>query len=58
MKIKRINTETKENAYFNTITDAARSVNAKIEDWKVELAIVYSMINGTKAYKHKWEKVK
>ena len=47
MRIKSVNTETKEVNYFNTMDEASKS-----------MFIAYAMINKGKAFKCTWEKVK
>lgn len=58
MRIKSINTETKEVKYFNTMDEAGKSVLSKMENWKVQMLIAYAIINKSKAFKCTWEKVK
>ena len=56
--IKKINNETKEVTFFNTMDEASKSIQSKMENWKIQLFIAYAIINGGNAFKCKWEKVK
>ena len=53
VKIKKVN----KNLIFNSIKDASKSVNTKMEDWKVQMLIVNAINTGKKAFGSKWEKV-
>ena len=57
MRIKSVNTETKEVNYFNTMDEASKSINSRMDNWKIQMFIAYSMINKGKAFKCTWEKV-
>lgn len=58
MRIKSVNTETKEVNYFNTMDEASKSTKSRMDNWKIQMFIVYAMINKGKAFKCTWEKVK
>ena len=53
IKIKKVN----KNLIFNSIKDASKSVETKMEDWKVQMLIVNAINTGKKAFGSKWEKV-
>ena len=61
-KIKRVlrdrETNTEEVKYFNSIKEAAESVDTKMDDWKVQLLIADAISNKKRAFKCKWRKVK
>lgn len=56
-KIKRIN-ENKKEEIFDTVVDAAKSVDTKMDLWKVQLLIIDAINHRKRAFKYKWEKVK
>ena len=56
-KIKKINPETNEFVLYNSIEEASKSIETKMDLWKVQLGIAYALIHHTKAYKHRWEEV-
>ena len=58
MRIKSVNTETKEVNYFNTMDKASKSIKSRMDNWKIQMFIAYAMINKGKAFKCTWEKVK
>ena len=58
MRIKSVNTETKEVNYFNTMDEASKSIESRMDNWKIQMFIAYAMINKGKAFKCTWEKVK
>lgn len=53
IKIKKVN----KNLIFNSIKDAASSVDTKMENWKVQMLIANAINTGKKAFGSKWEKV-
>ena len=61
MKIKRIlrdrETNTEEVKYFNSIKEAAESVDTKMDDWKVQMLINSAISTGKRAFKYNWYKV-
>ena len=40
------------------LQDAAKSINSKLEPWKVQLFIAYALNTKTRAFKCKWMPVK
>lgn len=56
-KIKRID-ENKKIEIFNNIVDAAKSVDTKMELWKVQMLIVDAINHKKRAFKYNWQKVK
>lgn len=58
MRIKSVNTETKEVSYFNTMDEASKSIKSRMDNWKIQMFIAYAMINKGKAFKCTWERVK
>lgn len=60
-KIKRVlrdreaNTEKVE--YFNSIKEAAKSVDTKMDNWKVQMLINAAIGTGKRAFKYNWYKV-
>lgn len=55
-KIKRINEKNKVDIY-DTVVDAAKSVDTRMDLWKVQLLIMDAIIHKKRAFKYKWEKV-
>lgn len=53
-KIKKIN-EKNEVTIYNSIQDASKSIETKLEDWKVQLFIVDAINKNKRAFKCKWE---
>lgn len=60
-KIKRVlrNREAniEEVEYFNSIKEAAESVDTKMDDWKVQMLINSAISTGKRAFKYNWYKV-
>lgn len=60
-KIKRIlrdrETNTEEIEYFNSIKEAAESVDTKMDNWKVQMLINAAIDTGKRAFKYNWYKV-
>jgi len=60
-KIKRVlrdrETNTEEVKYFNSIKEAAESVDTKMDDWKVQMLINSAISTGKRAFKYNWYKV-
>ena len=60
-KIKRVlrdrETNTEEIGYFNSIKEAAESVDTKMDDWKVQMLINSAISTGKRAFKYNWYKV-
>ena len=55
IKIKKID-ENKNVIVFNTIKDAAMSIETNFELWKVEMLIINAINNKKRAFKCKWFK--
>lgn len=53
IKIKKVN----KNLIFNSIKDAASSVDTKMEDWKVQLLIADAINTGKRAFGCNWKKI-
>lgn len=60
-KIKRIlrdrETNIEEVEYFNSIKEAAESVNTKMDNWKVQMLINSAISTGKRAFKYNWYKI-
>lgn len=52
-KIKRIDENGVETTYRD-YQEAAKSINSKMEPWKVQLFIAYALNTRTRAFKCKW----
>ena len=52
-KIKRIDENGIETTYRD-LQDAAKSIDSKMEPWKVQLFIAYALNTKTRAFKCKW----
>jgi hypothetical protein len=57
-KIEKLNEDNQVIAVYNSLADAAASIESKMENWKVQLYIAYALINNGRAYKFKWRAVK
>lgn len=61
MKIKRVlrdrETNIEEIEYFNSIKEAAESVDTKMDNWKVQMLINSAISTGKRAFKYNWYKV-
>ena len=61
MKIKRVlrdrEINTEEVEYFNSIKEAAESIDTKMDDWKVQMLINSAISTGKRAFKYNWYKV-
>lgn len=55
-KIKQVK-DKKEIAQFNSIKDASKSIETRMENWKVQMLIANAINTGKKAFGSKWEKV-
>ena len=60
-KIKRVlrkrEANTEEVEYFNSIKEAAESVDTKMDNWKVQMLINAAIDTGKRAFKYNWYKV-
>lgn len=43
--------------YFSSLKEAAKSIDTKLDDWKVAIYIAEAIIHKHKAYKCKWEQI-
>lgn len=61
IKIKRILENKEDNSklvtYYNSIKEAAESIDTKMDDWKVQMLIIDAINNKKRAFKYKWQKV-
>ena len=55
LRDREINTE--EVKYFNSIKEAAESIDTKMDDWKVQMLINSAISTGKRAFKYNWYKV-
>ena len=55
--IKRIDSNN-NGKIFNSIQEAAKSIDVNIENWKIELFIADAINNHKRAFKYQWEEVK
>lgn len=55
-KVRRID-ENGNSVDFNTLMDAARSVDSKLETWKVAIYIAGVLNRKGKAFKYNWERI-
>lgn len=55
LRDREINIEEVE--YFNSIKEAAESVDTKMDDWKVQMLINSAISTGKRAFKYNWYKV-
>ena len=55
IKIKKITDNNVE--YFDSLEDAAASVQTNLDAWKVQMLIKYAMIKKVKAFKSSLQKV-
>lgn len=55
IKIKKITDNNVE--YFDSLEDAAASVQTNLDAWKVQMLIKYAMIKKGRAFKASWQKV-
>ena len=51
--IKKI-TEEKKEFIYRDVAEASKTVNTKLENWKVQLFIAYAIETKTKAFKCRW----
>ena len=60
VKIKRILENKEDNSklvtYYNSIKEAAESIDTKMEDWKVQMLICDAINHKKRAFKCKWDK--
>ena len=54
IKIKKITDNNVE--YFDSLEDAAASVQTNLDAWKVQMLIKYAMIKKGRAFKASWQK--
>ena len=54
-KIKQVK-DKKGIAQFNSIKEASASIDTKMDDWKVQMLIVNSIITGKRAFGFYWKK--
>ena len=61
IKIKRVLRDREINIeeveYFNSIKEAAESIDTKMDDWKVQMLINSAISTGKRAFKYNWYKV-
>ena len=61
VKIKRILENKEDNSklvtYYNSIKEAAESIDTKMDGWKVQMLIIDAINNKKRAFKYKWQKV-
>lgn len=57
MKVKKID-ENGVTSYYTTLQEASKSIDSKLENWKIQLFISDAIINKSRAFKCKWELVK
>ena len=61
IKIKRILENKEDNSklvtYYNSIKEAAESIDTKMDNWKVQMLIIDAINNKKRAFKYKWQKV-
>lgn len=61
IKIKRVLRDREINIeeveYFNSIKEAAESVDTKMDNWKVQMLINSAISTGKRAFKYNWYKV-
>ena len=55
--IKRIDSNNNEKI-FNSIQEAAKSIDVNIENWKIELFIADAINNNKRAFKYIWKEIK
>lgn len=55
IKIKKITDNNVE--YFDSLEDAAASIQTNLDAWKVQMLIKYAMIKKGRAFKASWQKV-
>ena len=55
-KIKRIDEKGNE-VNFNTLMEAAKSVESKLEDWKIAIYIANALNTKKRAFKYNWERI-
>lgn len=55
IKIKKITDNNVE--YFDSLEDAAASIQTNLDTWKVQMLIKYAMIKKGRAFKASWQKV-
>jgi hypothetical protein len=55
-KVKKIEKEGKTEV-FNSLQDAAKSINTRMDDWKVQMFIMNSINTGIRAFGAKWQGV-
>lgn len=54
-RIKKIMEESVE--YFDSLEEAAASVQTNLDAWKVQMLIKYAIIKKGRAFKASWQKV-
>ena len=61
VKIKRILENKEDNSklvtYYNSIKEAAESIDTKMDSWKVQMLIIDAINNKKRAFKYKRQKV-
>lgn len=61
IKIKRILENKEDNSklvtYYNSIKEAAESIDTKMDNWKVQMLIIDAINNKKRAFHARWEKV-
>lgn len=53
-KIKKVG---KEVGLYDTIKDASKSINTKMDNWKVQLLIADAINTGKRAFGCNWKKI-
>ena len=56
--IRKINSEGKEVGTYHDLRDAAKSINTKLANWKVQLFIMDAINRQSNAFKYRWELIK
>ena len=60
IKIKRILENKEDNSklvtYYNSIKEAAESIDTKMDSWKVQMLICDAINHKKRAFKSKWDK--
>ena len=54
-KIQKIDDNNKIVETYDNLMIAAKSINTKIDTWKVALTIAYAITHNKRAYKSKWK---
>lgn len=57
MKIQKLDENNKIIGVYDNLMVAAKSIDTKVDTWKVALTIAYSMRHNKRAYKARWKEV-